>query len=70
MTPVWDVAAQYQARVRVEIAVGVLMECRGWDATRARSALHLVADRNNQPVTKVADTVLSLAPFAGLHSPR
>lgn len=45
---------------RVEVAVGVLMELRGWDPSTSRAHLVLAADRADAPVEKVAAALLSL----------
>jgi hypothetical protein len=57
----------FDARTRGEIAVGVLMELCGWEATKARSRLLSAADHVDAPVETVADAILALGPE---HSPR
>ena len=60
MTLAWDPGQSCGARARVEIAVGVLMELCGWEATKARSHLVLAAHSAGAPVEKVADAILAL----------
>ena len=45
---------------RVEVAVGMLMELRGWDSSTARAHLVLAADRADAPVEKVAAALVAL----------
>jgi hypothetical protein len=59
---VWDTDQLFGTRVRVEIAVGVLMELCGWDATKARSRLISAADHAEAPVETAADVILALVP--------
>lgn len=54
----------YAALVRVEAAVGVLMELCGWEATKARSRLVSAAVSVNAPVEAVAEALLALGPEA------
>jgi AmiR/NasT family two-component response regulator len=58
----WDLVGQYEARARVETAVGVLMELCGWEATTARSRLVSAAVSANAPVTTAAEVLLALGP--------
>jgi AmiR/NasT family two-component response regulator len=46
----------------VQTAVGVLMELRGWDASRAGARLALAAVRAKAPVESLAQAILSLYP--------
>jgi AmiR/NasT family two-component response regulator len=46
--------------VRVEVAVGMLMELRGWDSSTARAHLIAAAGRADTPVEKVATALLVL----------
>ena len=45
---------------RVEVAVGMLMELRGWDSSTARAHLILAAQRAETPVAQVATALLVL----------
>jgi hypothetical protein len=45
---------------RVEVAVGMVMELRGWDSSTARAHLMVAADRADAPVEKVATALLAL----------
>ena len=54
-------------RVRVETAVGVLMELCGWEATKARCHLVSAAVSANTQVETAAEVLLALAPE---HPPR
>jgi hypothetical protein len=45
---------------RVEVAVGMLMELRGWDSSTARAHLDVLADRADMPVENVATALLAL----------
>jgi hypothetical protein len=45
---------------RIEVAVGMLMEIRGWDSPTARANLILAADRADAPVETVAAALLAL----------
>ncbi|MGZ4531820.1 MAG: ANTAR domain-containing protein [Mycobacteriaceae bacterium] len=45
---------------RVEVAVGMLMELRGWDSSTARAHLGVAADRADAPVEEVARALLAL----------
>jgi AmiR/NasT family two-component response regulator len=47
---------------RVEMAVGVLMQVCGWDATTARARLRRSADRSDVPVVTLAAAILGLFP--------
>jgi AmiR/NasT family two-component response regulator len=49
-----------ESMARVEMAVGVLMELCGWDATQARSRLVSAAVNVKAPVEHVAEVVLAL----------
>ena len=62
MTLAWDPGQSFDARARVEIAVGVLMELCGWEATTARSHLVLAALSAGTPVETVAEAILALVP--------
>jgi hypothetical protein len=44
----------------VEVAVGVLMELRGWDSSTARAHLVMAADRADAPVETVAAALVAL----------
>jgi AmiR/NasT family two-component response regulator len=59
---VWDPDQLFDARARVETAVGVLMELCGWEATEARSRLVWAAVNVDAPVTTVAEAILALGP--------
>jgi hypothetical protein len=48
--------------VRVEIAVGVLMELCGWEATKARCHLVSAAVSANTQVETAAEVLLALGP--------
>jgi hypothetical protein len=48
--------------VQVEVAVGALMELRGWDATKARFRLTQAALRTDSEVESVARAILALYP--------
>jgi AmiR/NasT family two-component response regulator len=50
----------FEARVRVETAVGVLMELCGWEANEARSRLVSAAVSADAPVETVAAALLAL----------
>jgi AmiR/NasT family two-component response regulator len=52
----------YAALVRVEAAVGVLMELCGWEANEARSRLFSAAVSADAPVETVAEAILALGP--------
>jgi hypothetical protein len=58
-------ARELPARVRrkhdIEVAVGILMEYRGWDAAQARTRLAVAADKAGLSVEKLAEIVLSLS---------
>jgi hypothetical protein len=58
----WDPDQLFGARARVEMAVGVLMELCGWEASGARSRLVWAAITTAAPVTTVAETILALGP--------
>jgi hypothetical protein len=60
VTLAWDAGQSFGARARVEIAVGVLMELSGWEATKARSHPVLAAHSAGAPVEKVAEAILAL----------
>ena len=62
MTLAWDSVQPFDARARVEIAVGVLMELCGWEATKARSRLVSAALSAGAPVETVAEAILALVP--------
>jgi hypothetical protein len=47
---------------QVEVAIGVLMELRGWDATKARFRLTDAAARTDSEVASVAQAILALYP--------
>jgi AmiR/NasT family two-component response regulator len=57
----------FDARARVETAVGVLMELCGWEANEARSHLVSAADSADAPVETVASALLALG---AEHPPR
>jgi AmiR/NasT family two-component response regulator len=44
------------------VAIGVLMELRGWDATKARFRLTEAALRTDSEVDSVAQAILALYP--------
>ncbi|MDQ1614267.1 MAG: hypothetical protein QOJ60_206 [Actinomycetota bacterium] len=44
------------------MAVGVLMQLCGWDATTARARLNRSADRSDVPLVIVAGAILGLYP--------
>ena len=48
--------------VQVEVAIGVLMELRGWDSTKARFRLTEAAVRTDSEVDSVAQAILALYP--------
>jgi hypothetical protein len=50
----------FDARVRVETAVGVLMELCGWEANDARSRMISAAASADAPVETIAKALLSL----------
>jgi AmiR/NasT family two-component response regulator len=50
----------FEARMRVETAVGVLMELCGWEANEARSHLVSAAGSADAPVETVAAALLAL----------
>jgi AmiR/NasT family two-component response regulator len=50
----------FDARVRVEMAVGVLMELCGWEANEARSRIVSAAASADAPVETIAKALLSL----------
>ena len=62
MTLVWETGETFDPRARVEIAVGVLMELCGWEATTARSRLVTSALSAGAPVETVAEAILALRP--------
>ena len=62
MTFVRDSDQSFDARARLETAVGVLMELCGWEATKARSRLVCAAASANAPVETVAEALLALGP--------
>jgi hypothetical protein len=45
---------------RIEVAVGMLMEFRGWDPSTARAHLVLASVRADTPVDKVATVLVAL----------
>ena len=45
---------------RVEVAVGMLMELRGWDSSTARAHLNAAAHRAETPVERVATALVVL----------
>jgi AmiR/NasT family two-component response regulator len=47
---------------RVEMAIGVLMQVCGWDATTARARLRRSADLSDVPITMLAAAILGLFP--------
>ena len=59
---VWDSDRSFDARARIETAVGVLMELCGWEANNARSRLISAAVTADAPVEKVATAILALGP--------
>lgn len=67
MTLVWDPDQSLDVPMRVETAVGVLMELCGWEATKARSRLVSAAVSVDAPVETVAGAILALRPE---HGPR
>lgn len=62
-----DPDMSFDARVRIETTVGVLMELCGWEANKARSRLISAADRAHAPVETVAEAMLAIGPE---HPPR
>jgi hypothetical protein len=67
VTFTWDPDMSFDARARIETAVGVLMELCGWEANKALSRLIFAADRADAPVETVAEAILALGPE---HPPR
>jgi AmiR/NasT family two-component response regulator len=57
-----DSDGSFDARARIETAVGVLMELCGWGANNARSRLISAALTADAPVEKVATAILALGP--------
>jgi AmiR/NasT family two-component response regulator len=64
---VWDSDQPFDARARVETAVGVLMELCGGEANKAWFRLMSAADRADAPVETVAEAILAHVPE---HPPR
>ncbi len=60
MTSGGDPDQSFAALVRIENAVGVLMELCGWDATKARSRLISAAAEADTTVQQVANAILAL----------
>jgi AmiR/NasT family two-component response regulator len=57
----------FEARARVETAVGVLMELCGWEANEARSRLVSAAADADAPVETVANALVALRPEHPMH---